>query len=128
MKEIIDIFAVVDEALLSFQYEGEEDHEVTRIFGLWGDVAYLEEFFETHTEDLQSEFYREKIGFISKEETIFRTIEEAEIFQEELKSIAEKGKTAGNETLHDVLFNPLHKNDTTITHQHSKAYGNYNHS
>ena len=128
MKEINDIFAIVNEALLSLRYEGEEDHEVDRIFRLWGDVEFLEDFFETHKEDLHSEFYRQTRGIISVKEAVFQTIDEAEIFQEELKTVAEKGKTDENETLHDVLFKPLHKNDPTITHQHSKAYGNYKHS
>lgn len=128
MIEINDIFALVEEALLSIRFENQKEHEFARVFGLWNDVEYLEEFFETHKKDLQSEFYREKLGFISVEEAVFRTIEEAETFQEYVKQVAEEGKKNEYETLHDLIFNPLRKNDSTINHQHSKAYGESQHS
>ena len=123
MIEINDIFALVEKALLSIRFENQKEHEFARVFGLWNDVEYLEAFFETHKKDLQSEFYREKMGFISVEEAVFRTIEEAETFQEYVKQVAKKGGQNEYETLHDLIFNPLHKNDSTINHQHSKAYG-----
>lgn len=128
MNKIIDIFAVVEEALLAVQYDCSIDHEFARIFKEWTDVEYLEDFFETHKTDLQSGYHLTKIGHISIEDAIFQTIDEAEAFEKFILRVAEKGKENEDQTLQDLVFKPLHKNDTTIKHQETKAYGANTHS
>ena len=123
MNKIINIFAVVDGALLAVQYVYFKEHEFARIFQNWTDVEYLENFFETHKVDLQSGYHLTKIGYISIEEAVFQTIEEAEAFEEYILKVAEKGKENEDQTLQDLVFKPLHKNDITIKHQETKAYG-----
>ncbi len=120
---IIGIFAVVENALLTVQYEGEPVHEFARIFKQWRSVDYLEDFFETHRGDLQSEHFRKKKGLITIEEAVFTTIDEAEDFEYQIKEVAQTGKENDEETLHDLIFHPLHKNDSSKLHQQNKAYG-----
>ena len=57
------------------------------------------------------------------EEAIIKTIEDAERLEEKLLEVAESGKIDEFNTLQDLVFKPLHKNDSTITHMESKAYG-----
>lgn len=121
--KINGIFAIVENALLTVQYDGEKLHEFARIFREWSSVEYLEDFFERHKSDLQSDHYRETKGLISVEEAVFRTIDEAEDFEYHIKDVAESGKENDEETLHDLIFHPLHKNDSSTLHQESKAYG-----
>lgn len=123
MNQIINIFAVVEGALLAVQFDNAKHHEFARIFKEWTDVEFLEEFFETHKEDLQSGYHLSKIGQISIEDAVFQTIDEAEAFEKYILKVAEKGKENEDQTLQDLVFKPLHKNDTTIKHQETKAYG-----
>ncbi|CAN5156504.1 hypothetical protein BH23BAC2_BH23BAC2_21900 [soil metagenome] len=128
LNKIINIFAVIEGALLSVQYDGYREHEFERIFKEWTDVEYLVDFFETHKTDLQNGYHLTKIGHISIEEAVFQTIEEAEAFEKYILKVARKGKQNDDETLNDLVFKPLHKNDTTIKHQETKAYGINTHS
>ena len=128
MNQIIDIFAVVEGALLAVQYDNAEDHEFARIFNDWTDVEFLEDCFERHKTDLQSGYHLTKIGHVSIEEAVFQTIEEAEAFEKYILKVAKKGKKNEFQTLQDLVFKPLHKNDTTVKHQESKAYGANSHS
>ena len=50
--KISGIFEVVPDSLYSVQFDGESSHEFSKIFRLWGDMTYLESFFETNYEDL----------------------------------------------------------------------------
>ena len=99
---IIDIFAVVEEALYSVQFEDEEFHEMERIFDLWNDPQYLTQFFEENIEDLQNGFF----GKITVDEAVKKTFKEAQQLEDKLFDYAESGKTANSETLSD-LFQPL---------------------
>ncbi|QED36705.1 hypothetical protein FK178_02790 [Antarcticibacterium arcticum] len=121
--KIVGIFAVVENALLSVQYNDGNEHEFARVFKQWSDLEYLEDFFETHRADLQSEYYRKIKGLITVEQAVLQTLDEAEDFEYDIKQIAETGKGKDEETLHDYIFHPLHKNDSRILHQESKAYG-----
>jgi hypothetical protein len=123
LNKIINIFVVVEEALMAVQYAENEEHEFARIFGQWTDVEYLEDFFERNKTDLQSGYHLTKIGYVSIEDAVFQTIDEAENLQEYILEVAEKGKHNDTETLHDLVFKPLHRNDATIKHQETKAYG-----
>ena len=94
----------------------------SRIFNNWNDVEYLEAFFNEHKEDLQREFF----NYISIEEAIYQTIEEANELEDLILQIAESGKTDRGQTL-QTLFKPLHKKDEdkfpVPGHQKSKLYG-----
>lgn len=118
------IFAVVKNKLLSVQFEPNDCDEFTLAFRNWNDTAYLEDFFETNKNDLQSGFY----GNISVEKAIFSTIEEATVFEEKIRRVAEIGKFKTQSSLQDLVFYPLHKNDQTYQLQETRAYGTENKS
>lgn len=122
--KIVSIFAIVKNSLLAIQFDGKESDEFSKMFNQWQDVEYLEQFFEDNKQDLQNGFY----GNITVEEAVFRTINEAEKMEYHIRDIAKKGQTDSYNTLHDLIFTPLHENDTTIQHQESKAYGGKSHS
>lgn len=122
--EIVDIFAVVKNKLLSVQFEPNDCDEFTLAFRNWNDTEYLEDFFENNKTDLQSGFY----GNISVEEAIFSTIEEAEVFEATIRRVAKIGKFKTQSSLQDLVFYPLHKNDQNYILQESKAYGTGNKS
>ncbi|MEQ9438091.1 MAG: hypothetical protein RIG62_03555 [Cyclobacteriaceae bacterium] len=112
------IFEVVTNSLLSVHYQGKKLHEFARLFKEWQDVAYLEEFFETHRSDLQSGFY----GDMSVEDAVFATLDEAEEFEEYMVDVATEGKKDPDYTLYDKVFHPLHTYDTSTKLLESKAY------
>lgn len=105
---------IVENSLYSIRYEGFEDDEFAnnefeedkskkdefrRLFNNWADPEYLDAFFDKHKLDLQKEFY----NFISIENAIDRTIDEAETLEQKLLDIAETGKTERLETLQNEL-------------------------
>lgn len=117
--KIVNIFAVTKNTLLAVQFEPNDCDEFTLAFRNWGDTEYLEDFFENNKNDLQSGFY----GRISIEEAIFSTIDEATKFEETIRRTAKNGKFSTNDSLQDLVFKQLHKNDQTFILQESKAYG-----
>ena len=117
--KIVGIFAILDKKLLAVQFEGKDADEFTLAFRNWQDPEYLEDFFEKHQKDLNKEIW----GFPSVEEAIWKTIEEAGDFEEELLTIARKGSFDEKSSLGDLVFRPLHKYDESIKHLESKAYG-----
>lgn len=117
--EIDTIFAIVKNKLLSVQFESEDCDEFTLAFRNWNDTEYLEAFFEKNKKDLHAGFY----GTVTIEEAIFTTIEEAEYFEETVRRIAKIGTFENGDSLQDLVFNQLHKNDQNFTLQESKAYG-----
>jgi hypothetical protein len=117
--KIVNIFAHVENKLLSVQFEPNDCDEFTLAFKNWNDTEYLEEFFENNKTDLQSGFY----GTISIEEAIFRTLDEATTFEEKIRKIAKIGQFETESSLQDLVFYPLHKKDQTYILQESKAYG-----
>jgi hypothetical protein len=108
--EISTIFEIVKESLFSVQYKCENEHELKRIFNLWNDPLYLEEFFEAHKGDLENGFW----GNITIESAILATRKEAQRLERKLVYIAEAGKNDRYETL-STLFKPLHDKTTRIT-------------
>lgn len=122
--EIVDIFAVVKNKLLSVQFEPNDCDEFTLAFRNWSNTEYLEEFFENNKNDLQSGFY----GNISVEEAIFSTIDEATIFEATIRRVAKIGKFKTQSSLQDLVFYPLHKNDQNFKLQETRAYGTGNKS
>ena len=117
--KIVAIFAVENNSLLSVQFDKEESDEFTLLFDKWNDIEFLEQFFEDNKADLQSGFF----GNISIEEAVFRTIEEAEMLEQHIRTVAQKGKLNPEESRLDLLFSPLHKNDYSTQLLQSKAYG-----
>lgn len=97
-------------------------NEFSRIFENWSDVEYLEAFFESNKDDLHKEFY----NYISIDDAIQITLDEAEKLEKSLLSVAKKGETDQYENL-QTLFKPLNKIDEAKypipDYQKSKLYG-----
>lgn len=122
--KIEGIFEIVNEALLSIQYEDDryEDEKVNAFelcFKQWRDVTYLEDFFETHKLDLESDFW----DGIPVMDAVMQTLNEAQQFEEDILHHANKSKTDSDNSLENIIFQPLHKEDMTYIRQKSKAYG-----
>jgi hypothetical protein len=110
LMKIITTFAIVPESLYAVQYADEKLNEFRRLFRLWNDTEYLENFFVEHKIDLQSAFWRN----ISINEAVLRTKKEANSLERQLIQIAENGKTDRYDTL-SSLFKPLHDSTTRIS-------------
>ncbi len=68
----MNIFSIFDDnSLFVVKYKDEEYDELERLFNLWTDVEYLEEFFHENKENLQ--YFK-----VSVEEAVLITIQEAE--------------------------------------------------
>lgn len=105
--KIVSIFAIVSESLYSAQFAEDGKDELSNIFENWNDVEYLKSFFEEHKQDLQGGFY----GNISIEEAIEKTLDEAEVLENQLYETAINGKQDEKGTLQS-LFKPLNDNET----------------
>ena len=116
--KIINTFAIVKDSLYSVQFDTEELNEFAKCFELWNDPIYLREFFEQHKEDLDHVFWKG----ISIEEAIVQTRQDARLFEDELLSVAETGKTAKLETL-STLFEPLSRGVIDENFEKDKAKG-----
>lgn len=132
------IETIVEDSLYAIRYEGTEDDEFEnnefqddqskkdefrRLFSNWTDPEYLDAFFTKNQTDLHKDFF----DFISIEDAILLTIEEAGLLEQELIDIAENGKNGNHDTL-QTLFKPLNNREESIypipDYQKSKAYGN----
>lgn len=105
-----------------YEDDNSTKNEFRRLFSNWSDPEYLEAFFEANKSDLQKEFY----NFISIEDAIEETIEEASLLEEQLIEIAESGNKTNNL---QTLFKSLDDREKAIypipPHQKSKVYGSY---
>lgn len=113
--KIEGIFEIVSEALLSIRYDGDqyEDEKVDTFelcFKQWQDVSYLENFFESHKEDLQSDLW----GRIEVVDAVKQTLNEAQQFIDDILYYAKKGKTDSSNNLDSIIFQPLHREDINI--------------
>ncbi len=116
--KIHHIFVLRKDRLYAVSYDEMEDHVLDDLYDKWTDVQYLEKFFNQHECDLRTAFY----GYISIEEAIERTIEEAEELHEKLYDLAQKEPS--NQL--DTLFRPLNDNVYVFeNYQKSKAKGLY---
>lgn len=104
--KIIATVSIVEESLYSIKYKGNTRDEFTKLFELWNDIAYLENFFEANKYLLEGKYWK-----VSVEDAIFSTLKQANALEQKLINIAESGKTDRYETL-STLFKPLH--DSTI--------------
>jgi len=113
---------IIENSLYAIKYERNKRNEFSKLFKEWSDIEYLESFFEKHKSDLQKEFY----NFISIEDAIEQTIEEADELEQKVIKIAENGKTNNLQNL-QTLFKPLNKKDfekyPIPDYEKTKVYG-----
>ena len=132
---------IVEDSLYAVKYDNETDtfenntfeedantkDEFRRLFKNWSDPEYLDAFFTTHQHDLQKEFY----NYISIEDAIFDTIDEAEQLEIELLKLAELGKCEQTKTL-QTIFKPLDNREKSVINipslQACKAKGDWSKS
>lgn len=111
--EIKTIFANI---LFAFQYNGETNNELQRLFSDWNDSELLFNFFEENSADLQSGFY----GHISIEDAVLRTIDEAQLLE---KNIFNNQKNKEFK-FHKLFEKNLNKTDSLFKELiPKKAYG-----
>lgn len=104
--KIVPIFGT---NLFAFQYTGETKDELSRLFDLWADPEYLEEFFEDNNADITHGYY----GTFTVEGAIFETYEHAESLEEHLLALAEQSEYEQLKGL-EQIFKPLHNSQTKI--------------
>lgn len=113
--EIKTIFA---NHLYAFQYKGEANNEVRRLFLDWNDNEFLFNFFEDNSADLQSGFY----GPISVEDAVLNTIKEAQLLEETIINYQNNKKF----NFHKLFENNLSKIESPLKELiPKKAYGPY---
>jgi hypothetical protein len=118
--KILGTFEIVAESLLSIKIDGAVSHEWELLLEKWSDLEYLEEFYENNKDKLNTPFW----NFKTVEEAVIETIEEAESIEKFIIKTAdgENSITKAN-TLSDLVFKNLIRNDTSIKLTQSKAYG-----
>ncbi len=104
--EIVPIFG---EHLKAIKYPGEEKDEFARLFELWQDAEYLEEFFETHKADLTSGHWKD----INVTSAIFETYDYAEIFEKRLLELSTQSSKRVKSGL-DRIFKSLHDSQKQV--------------
>ena len=65
--EIVCIFDIHNQGLFSIEYDNEPTNEFDRLFALWNDIKYLEEFFHTHQKDLSNTSFYGPISVLRKQ-------------------------------------------------------------
>ncbi|WP_400261909.1 hypothetical protein ACFX5U_20370 [Sphingobacterium sp. SG20118] len=113
------IFEIIDGALAAVKYANQPSNSFEYCFDLWDDVAYLEEYFEMNKNHLASNFWQ-----MGVEDAIFKTLDEAKQFKDDILTFAEQGKGFGATGLEGAIFVSLHKDLRSNTRIQSKAYGN----
>jgi seryl-tRNA synthetase len=116
--EIIRIFDTVKQGLYAIKYNNQAVDEFTRLIELWQDLVYLEEFFNTNKNNLQSGYF----GTISVESAIMLTLKDSQALEKQLLEINDSEENE-SKSLNNI-FKPLNN----ITYkpgdfQKSKAYG-----
>ena len=98
--EIVPIFG---QNLFAIKYAGETKDEFSRLFELWQDPEYLEDFFETHKVDLEGGFWSD----MNVENAVIETFDYAQNFEQHLLLLSDQGE---NEQLIGLeeIFAPLH--------------------
>lgn len=101
--EIIPIFG---KNLFAIKYAGETKDEFSRLFELWQDSEYLEEFFEANKLDLNNGFW----GSISVEDAIIETYDYAQDFEYKMLGLSEQSEDVQLLGL-EKIFSPLHNSN-----------------
>ena len=113
--EIKIIFANL---LYAFQYNGETNNELQRLFLDWNDNEFLFDFFEENSADLQSGFYEP----MSVEDAVLSTTKEAQLLEEIILNNRENQKFE----LHKLFEKDLNKIESPFKELiPKKAYGLY---
>lgn len=115
----VPIFVDDNQGLYSFIHNHQTIDEFERLFDLWQEVEFLEDFFNSNIADLQSGFY----GSITVEDAVLRTIDETKILRDEILNISKLVENRVYNSLDD-LFIPLHQFEKSgIDLVKHKAYG-----
>lgn len=111
--KIVPIFAQENEnkGLFSIQFDGESEDELTKCMDNWFDVEYLDSFFTTHKNDLNSDHYGK--NRISISDAISFTREEAYELFERLQNLANNKALKGKAQALSVAFKPLDNGEIT---------------
>lgn len=102
--EIIPIFG---QNLFAIKYTGKKKDEFSRLFELWQDPEFLEDFFEKNKADLNI-FCKEKISVVG---AIFDTYEYAQELEKKLLELAGQNKNDQLSGLEEI-FSPLSRSLT----------------
>lgn len=97
------IVSIFGKNLFAIKHTGETKDEFSRLFELWNDAEYLEEFFETNKADLEGSFW----DSMSVENAIFETFDYAENFEQRLLQLSEQNDQDQLSGLEEI-FSPLH--------------------
>lgn len=104
--EIVHIFG---ECLYAIKYDGETKNEFRRLFDLWNDPEYLEDFFNEHQKDLNGGFWNTSGTF----DAMMRTFDYAEQLEEQLKKLAESKNSKHLPGL-EAIFKNLHNSQSSV--------------
>lgn len=111
--KIVPIFA---NRLYAFHYQnGDDPDEFERLFDLWQDITYLEQFFDENQKDLARGFF---VPVPTVDEAVLITQEEATRLERHLKQLAR----LQNQQL-DAFFKPLSKTEDHLPFPRYKTYG-----
>ncbi|TVQ12790.1 MAG: hypothetical protein EA361_10555 [Bacteroidetes bacterium] len=117
--KIVSTFTVIEDSLYAVKYEQEKYNEFNKLFTLWNNAEYLDNFFSEHKEDLNRPYW----GGINPSDAILKTRKDAKLLEKKILQVAQRGKTDKDETL-STLFKPLHKDPLNLDpYEKNKAYG-----
>lgn len=108
------IVCIFEDQLYAFVYQNRDDSpdEVERLFDLWQDAEYLENFFTMNESDLRSGFFYPSP---SPDEAVAITLDDAKRFQRYLEQMKGRGL--------DSVFRPLSESEESFLFPRQKAYG-----
>ncbi len=113
--KIVFIFKVQNQSLYSVKENDSNFDEFDKVFDLWQDVEYLENFFYKNEADLSS-FYS-----ISVEDAVRQTLHDAKEFQKRILGIKDSNGLGGG--MLSSYFRPLDKIFKRGIYEKCKAYG-----
>lgn len=93
------IETIIPDRLYAVKWEGYEENEFNRIFRLWKDPEYLENFFFENSHDLFSGFYRVS----TVEEAVMLSIQRAHEFQQYVLDASYKGRETDCHEWNDIF-------------------------
>jgi hypothetical protein len=118
----MDVFAIIPDRIYSIKYDEEDTAEYNRLFEEeWTDVEFLTNFFQSHPEYTENEFW----GFLGNdpEKAAARVLKDAHMLELHLRELA---KNSDNGKLPDLedYFKPLNgKYGYDIEYIPVKGYG-----
>lgn len=91
----MEIISIFDNNLFAIKYPGEKEDEFQRLFNLWHDLEYLEEFYEKNKNDLG--YFKTDV-----EQAILKTIDEAGKFRKAILKRCENNPNNLEELFEDL--------------------------